>query len=136
MRAIRTCQWVDEDGACDHMVEGNTDYCGSHNAAMRKAERESFKEKKVYKIPKQTKKRAAQTREYIKLEREYLECHPCCEVRDCYSKSTEVHHMAGRENDKLVDVNFFMAVCNPCHTKITIDSAWAIEQGYSVKRSV
>jgi hypothetical protein len=64
-----------------------------------------------------------------------MECHPACEVTDCHRKSKELHHMAGRENGKLLDTNYFFAVCVEHHHMITVDSKWAIENGYSVIRS-
>lgn len=137
MRLIRICQWtVEGAGSCNHMVEGNTDYCGSHNSAIRKAERDAMKEKKVYKIPNRTPKRAAQERQYLKLNREYLEANPCCEVRDCHERSSEVHHMGGRENERLLDVSLFLAICHGHHDRITNDKeGWAIREGYSILRT-
>lgn len=124
--------------SCESIKVERNGYCASCNHEARKAqrqtERDALKEKKP--IAKRSPKRAAQEREYVKLCREYLECHPSCEVVECHNKSKQVHHMAGRENDKLLDVDMFLAVCVPCHERITIDSKWALENGYSVLRSV
>lgn len=128
MNPIGTC-------ACGNRCEGNTEQCASCNAAARKAERQSKRVTIVSPAKKITAKRAAQTVEYTKLRREYLEAYPACEVEDCNNKSSEIHHMAGRENEKLTDVNKFMAVCKTCHHRITTDSAWAIEKGYSYQRT-
>lgn len=78
---------------------------------------------------------AAQNAEYAKLRKEYLALYPVCEVEECQAASTEVHHAAGREGDRLLDVNYFVALCHDCHVRITEHSAQAIEDGHSIKRS-
>lgn len=128
MNPIGTC-------ACGNRCEGSTDACASCNAAARKAERQSKRVTIVSPAKKITAKRAAQTVEYTKLRREYLEAYPACEVEDCNNKAKEVHHKKGRENDLLTNTDYFMAVCPGCHHKITTDSAWAIEKGYSYQRT-
>jgi hypothetical protein len=62
----------------------------------------------------------------------------CREELGCCKPGTklEVHHMAGRNNKLLIDTRWWLPVCRTAHRKITDDSAWAIEQGYSVKRNV
>lgn len=128
MRPIKICE-------CGNMCEGSTDACASCNAAARKAERQSKRVTIVAPAKKITAKRAAQTVEYTKLRREYLEAYPACEVEDCNNKAKEVHHKKGRENNLLTNTDYFMAVCPGCHHRITTDSAWAIEKGYSYQRT-
>lgn len=123
------------DCACGNRCEGNTDACASCNAAMRKSERLSKRVTIVSPAKKITAKRAAQTVEYTKLRREYLEAYPACEVEDCNNKAKEVHHKKGRENDLLTNTDYFMAVCPGCHHRITTDSAWAIANKYSYQRT-
>lgn len=113
----------------------DTGECASCGAARRKEERRASQVKVVKPIRKVAPKRAAQMREYYKLEKQYLECHPCCEVVECHRKSNQVHHMAGRQNEDLLNVDLFFACCSDCHEKITRDSAWAIKMGYSILRS-
>lgn len=110
--------------------------CATCGAIHRKSERESMKVKVVRPVKKVTAKRANQNQQYAKLRREYLEHYPACEVIDCNNRSSEIHHQKGRENDLLLDTNYFMAVCKSCHHRITIDSQWAISEGYSIIRSV
>jgi hypothetical protein len=116
----------------------DTQTCASCAADLRKqlrqAARDANKEKKP--IAKRSPKRAAEERQYIILCREYLECHPCCEVVECHLKSTQVHHMGGRANNNLLNVDLFLAVCTEHHERITIDSKWALNNGYSILRSV
>lgn len=66
----------------------------------------------------------------------FLKANPICEAKlhCCKKKATEVHHAAGRENDRLNDKAFWVAICRPCHRWITEHSAEAIELGLSVRR--
>lgn len=119
---------------CGRPVEGRTEYCASHNFERRKADRTTVKEKKP--IKKVSTKRAAENQVYARLRKDYLEVFMVCEVVECHRKATQIHHIKGREGDLFCDVNNFLAVCDVCHQRITIDSAWAISQGYSILRSV
>jgi hypothetical protein len=110
--------------------------CAGCAHARRKAERQASKVKVVAPIKKITAKRANQNLQYAKLRKQYLEAYPACEVENCNNKSSEIHHQKGRSNEMLTDTNYFMAVCKSCHHKITIDSQWAIKNGYSIIRSV
>lgn len=128
MRAIKHC-W------CGSIAEGQTEMCASHNAESRKAERQAGKVKVVRQIQKVTAKRASQLQEYAKLRIEYLALYPVCEVPECNIKATEIHHMGGRQNEDLLNTDLFMSICPGHHHEITTNSAWAIENGYSVSRT-
>lgn len=121
--------------ACGNICEGSTKRCASCNFDARKAERQSKKVKVIVPVKKVTVKRAAQNVEYLKLRREYLEAYPACEVPECDIKSVEIHHQRGRENEKLLDTNYFMAVCHKHHVEFTEHSKKAIEDGHSFLRS-
>jgi hypothetical protein len=128
-------------GPCPHCNSFKTErngYCATYNADQRKAERQALKDASKVKKPikKVSTKRAAKNREYLKLRKEYLELYPVCEVVECHNRSIEIHHVCGKENDKLIDTNHFLAVCRDCHTWITEDSAKAIALGYSILRNV
>lgn len=133
---VRLCKWIDPDESepCMNMCEGKTDYCASHNFALRKAAR--VKTKVVVPVKKITEKRAKQNREYLEMVKDFLIQYPMCQVRDCVKPSAECHHIQGRSNDLLTNPENFMAVCSDCHKKITEHSAWAIENGYSKLRSI
>lgn len=73
-------------------------------------------------------------KEYKKLRKQYLAVHIKCEVKGCNHVATEIHHMKTRAGKFLTDANYFLAVCRDCHTKITENSAWAIQQGYSISK--
>lgn len=121
---------------CGRIAERNG-RCATCNFEDRRAERRELKEanKKPSKIPRRTKKRESQEREYSKLRKQYLEYYPCCEVIGCHQKATEIHHKAGREGHRLTETDNFLAVCKACHGRITINSAWAIKEGYSILRT-
>lgn len=119
---------------CENIVEGRTDGCASCNHAARKAERNANKIVIAKPVAKVSDKRAGQLKEYYKLQKEYLALYPVCEVEECNIKSTEVHHQRGREGERLLDTNFFMAVCVKHHREMTEHSKEAIEQGYSYSR--
>lgn len=116
-------------------IEAN-DRCASCNHAMRKAERRAAMVKIVKPIKKVAPKRAAQNAEYTKLRKEYLALYPVCEVEECNTPSSEVHHQRGKEGDRLLDTNYFLAVCHEHHVYYTEHSKEAIEKGYSLKRTI
>lgn len=136
MRPIKSCQWYEDGEPCINMVEGNTDYCATHNHMIRKQERQSKRVMIVAPIPKMTAKRAAQNREYLEMREQFLEQYPVCQVKDCQNKATEIHHIQGRANDLLTNPENFLAICSTHHTHFTTNSAEAIKEGYSKLRSI
>lgn len=121
---------------CGNISENReTGLCASCGAAARKAERQALKVKEVKPIRKVSGKRAKETREYQKLAQLYLNTHKVCEVMECNNRSNQIHHVGGRENGRLLDTFYFLAVCPDCHRKITDDSKWAILNGYSILRT-
>lgn len=112
----------------------DTGLCATCSHDDRKAERTQVK---VVKSPKKVSdKRNLQNQEYARLRDEYLKVYPACEVRECHNKSNQIHHVNGREGEKLTDTNFFLAVCPDCHTKIHANPKWAQDEGYVILRSV
>lgn len=45
-------------------------------------------------------------------------------------RSTEVHHMNKRRGTRLIDTNYFLAVCRLNHDRIENNKAWARHQGF------
>lgn len=121
---------------CEERIIENPDtrLCATCARNKRKADQTQVKEKKP--INKVSAKRAVENKEYARLRRDYLEAYPVCEVVECHLPSKEIHHMQGREGDKLTDINFFLAVCPGCHMKIEKDTQWARDNGYSILRSI
>lgn len=107
--------------------------CASCNFERRKQER--VKAKVVKPVKKVSEKRAGQNQLYARLRKEYLETYVYCEVLECSRKSTAIHHLQGREGDKLTDIDNFMAVCTHCHEKIHNNPDWSIANGYMILRS-
>jgi hypothetical protein len=110
--------------------------CATCNAATRKLEREAAKVKVIVPVKKITQKRAGQMVEYMKLKREYLALYPVCEVPECNIKAVDIHHQKGRENDMLLNSDFYMAVCRKHHVYYTENSREAIDQGISKSRTI
>lgn len=129
---MRTCEITP---GCENLCEGRTNGCASCNHAKRKSERQAKKMQIVHAVPKVTAKRNGQMQEYWKLRGEYLALYPVCEVEDCNLKAVEIHHQRGRENEKLLDTNYFMAVCHAHHQEIHRDHQWATDNDYKLKRS-
>jgi uncharacterized Zn finger protein (UPF0148 family) len=122
---------------CPHCGTPKTErngFCATYNRDQRKADSTKVKEKKP--IAKVSAKRAVENKEYARLRKEYLEAYPGCEVVECHQRATMIHHIKGRENDLLTDVNYFLAVCSHCHDRIHADTNWAKANGYSEMRSI
>jgi hypothetical protein len=109
--------------------------CASCARAARKADKMINNFKVVKPVEKVSEKRAGELQEYAKLRKEYLLMFPVCEVDDCNLKSVEIHHQRGRENDRLLDTTYFLAVCHKHHVEIHDDTQKAKAKGYSETRS-
>lgn len=106
--------------SCENLVEGRTEYCASHNASIRKAERQSKKVQVVVPVKKISAKMAKDLQDYGVMKRIYLQGHPECEVRIkdvCDGQSNQIHHAAKR-GENLLKPETFIAVCQSCHTFI------------------
>lgn len=80
----------------------------------------------------QSRKRAALVRIYLKRRGEFLGNQPWC-LR-CGALATEVHHKAGRVGGLLLDESKWAAVCAGCHRYITEHPAEAVDRGWSLLR--
>jgi hypothetical protein len=73
---------------------------------------------------------------YRKLSKAFLKEHPECQVRGCWNRSKDLHHIAGRTGFLLTHTPFFLAVCRSCHEDIHFGAtrgkgpAWAKANGY------
>lgn len=81
-------------------------------------------------------KRSNELKEYSVIRQEFLKAHPICQAKlvGCTQTATEVHHMVGRENKRLLDSKHFLAICRSCHTKITEDTKLALELVLSLSK--
>lgn len=93
-------------------------------------------EKKPYEIPKQSKKRAKQNREYLRLRKQFLTDNPMCEAKltGCTGVATTCHHSKGRIGDLLTDTEHFVALCMPCHHQVETQPEMAKQLGLSKSR--
>lgn len=82
-------------------------------------------------------KRSKEESEYSQKRKVYLDKHPMCEAHIpsvCTGQATEVHHKRGRIGADLTDETLFLGLCHACHEYIENNRAFAIEQGFSIKR--
>lgn len=84
-------------------------------------------------IKRNTKKRAAQNRLYLKLRAKFLAENELCKVgyNGCSIAASEIHHKIGRIGSRLTDVENFLPVCRNCHEAIEWDPQMAISNGFS-----
>lgn len=105
-------------GDCENYTEGNTDFCASHNHAMRKAKKDASKVKVVTPIRKVSEKQAKELQVYEVLRAEHLKDHPDCQIKliGCKNdrKTNTVHHCAKR-GANLNKKEFFKTACLWCH---------------------
>lgn len=78
-------------------------------------------------------KRAHELGVYKLLRKVFLEENEECGV--CGGKATECHHKQGRQGEWLNKTQHWLAVCAPCHRKITDRPEWAFSNGYSEYRN-
>jgi len=119
---MKFCQHPD----CEHTrlvpCEGETEFCATRNAAIRKAERQASKPVKTPKplkrtpIKKVSEKRAAELVEYKPLRNKFLQDRPNCEARleVCTGRATDIHHKSVSALDFL-NVETWLPVCRSCH---------------------
>lgn len=80
-------------------------------------------------IRKVSKKRARQNAQYLKERAEFLDG-KICPITG--RPATEIHHTNGRENERLTDKKYWLAVTREGHEKIHANPVWAREMGYLI----
>lgn len=134
------CMWINP-------VEGNTDYCASHNKLRRDAEKQARKdaERLVFKFSKKSaprpkpnkvsEKRKVLNEEYFKLVEQFKIDNPKChaKIEGCTEATDDPHHTRGR-GKYLLDVATWIPVCRSCHIYITDHPADAIKRNLSFSR--
>lgn len=88
------------------------------------------------KIKARSKKRAKQERQYRPVRRKFLEANAVCQLKydGCTTIATEIHHAAGRQGAKLLDLADFKAACRSCHQKAENNPKMAKKTGGSKSR--
>jgi hypothetical protein len=103
--------------------------CATHNRERRKPAKKTVKRP----IKKVSDKMKSLLQLYNKLRVPWMKYKKC---KVCKKKDAEdVHHMRGRTGPLLLDTTWWLPVCRECHRKITDDSMWAIQNGYSYHRN-
>ncbi len=131
---------------CGNKVVENKDtmLCGTCGASDRRAEAQAIKDSLKKKpaplarptkpIAKRSEKRATQEKIY-ELEVKIWKKGKKCGVKGCDLDCQDCHHQKGRDGDLLLNKDFWFPVCREHHHQITVDSAWAIREGYSISRN-
>jgi len=73
-------------------------------------------------------KRLQQNKEYTKTRLQFISENELCER--CRKPADEIHHKAGRNGERLNNVNDFMSVCAPCHRWIHLNPKESREAGW------
>lgn len=83
-------------------------------------------------IRKVSKKRAGELKAYYALRATFLKLRPYCEIFEpcCTRKATEIHHVNGRNGDRLLDSQWFLPACRACHSFIHDRPKYAREMGF------
>lgn len=95
--------------------------------------------KKVYKIKPRSTKRAKQENIYNKRAKAWKIENPECKgnIPGCTGETTEVHHKKGKENELLLNEQYWLPLCANCHRIINVmPIEEAIERGFSLRRNV
>jgi len=75
-------------------------------------------------------KRQEQNKQYKIVRDKFMLDNPRCER--CKGRSTENHHKNGRNGLRLLDVDYFMAVCRDCHRYIHNNPKESREKGWLI----
>jgi hypothetical protein len=100
----------------------------SYQCAVNLQKKKYPEPKKQPRVKQMSIKRKAQTREYATVRADYLAYHPFCGV--CQQGATEIHHINGRTNERLLDTKYFLPVCRPCHRWIHANPEASREYGF------
>ena len=101
-------------------------YCKSHQYL-----REDIKKS----IPRESKKRAVENRQYSKETRvAFFEKPENKSCKICGKEATDIHHMKGRVGKLLNDMRFMIGLCRSCHSRVEENPEWAISNGYSIQK--
>lgn len=110
-------------------------WCKRRNKKPNPIKRTPLK-KNATKIKRRSDKRAKEERNYSKEIKEWKKQNTVCAARleMCTVWTEDVHHIGGRQNNKLLDKENWLPVCRNCHEWITKNSKQAIELGLSKMR--
>lgn len=136
---MRECMYIDFNSreSCDNKVEGNTNFCATHNSIARKL----LKQKEAAKLPRkkpnpQSDKMKERLKEYNARVKVWKVENPQCKAKCneyCTKDTDDCQHLRGR-GKYLMDESTWMPVCRSCHTYIGDHSKEAYEKGWALSR--
>lgn len=87
-------------------------------------------------IAKQSEKRKADHKEYLKIVKAMLKENPMCEIKEfgCEWKATGLHHQKKRSPATLLDKRYLKRSCNSCNLWCELHPLEAIEKGHSISK--
>jgi hypothetical protein len=125
---------------CGKIVENkDLGLCASCAHELRKAERQTLKEKKP--INKVSDKRGSELKQYAAIRQKFL-LNKWCQLHGRNCIPSEIHHAKGRvgvnENGlpMLLDVRYFVPLCREAHKFIEENPKFAKDNGYSESRII
>lgn len=100
---------------------------------LRKQKESDEKPKKVYTIPKVSKKYGAELAKYNRRVKEWKIENPICDFPECNKATVDCHHMRGRQK-YLNNERYWLPVCRTHHDLIENHPDLAKELGLSISR--
>lgn len=109
-KAKRPCRYR----SCPQLTDSPSGYCPEHEKLQAKHYDKHFRS------PEHNKRYGYKWR---KLRARFLNAHPLCEqclLQGRYTLATEVHHIKPLTDGGTNDLSNLMALCKPCHSRITL----------------
>lgn len=122
---MKTCSFPE----CDNLVEGRTDFCGSHNRMMRK------QSKGIQQIQVKETSEQKQLAAYVSKKKAFVRRKEC-ELKGVHFECKgpmDIHHKRGR-GELLMDEKHWMVVCRHHHGYITNHPEESLREGWSELR--
>jgi len=85
-------------------------------------------------LRKVSKKRAKELKTYDFLRVAFLTSRKFCEIvgPHCTRKSTEIHHVNGRNSDRLLNTTWWTPACRSCHSFLHDNPKYARDAGFLI----
>lgn len=123
---IKTCEYP----ICP--IHSNTKYC------IRRSVGSIIPQpvKKIYNIPKRSKKRILEQKEYVEIVKSAIEEDNECEIKspDCIYFADGLDHSQKRSPKNFLDKNNLKRACSPCNFYKELHPKWATKNGHSISR--
>jgi hypothetical protein len=99
--------------------------------------RRPVKEKKIYRIPRESKTRKGVNKLYDAAAKAYRIKNTLCRIKapDCTMYTEGVHHLKGKATTELLmEQRFWLPACNWCNGYVEEHSAWAMANGFKLSK--